>query len=229
MTGLVSGGYHDRASPELVASRHGILIAVRRSDVWAGRSPPQADSNSVAPYVVTWLVATAWIPPLIRSALQKSTRAPAALLWAAGVPTRDVSRPRTPRPSKLELRWLTGFQWLFWIASRVGPIVATIVYNRSWRSRTCGAELKGVKAVDRDGVLAPPGATDPADRGELGQLLGRLASARNLTTVPRRRGRPRQPSTVEGRTAPAGTATASRSPGGRRRDGQRHSQPASSR
>ena len=103
MTGLIVWrSIHDRAAPELVQPDMWILMGGAAIATLAGDHIHKAGLESVRPVtVVTWLVATAWIPPLIPC---DASEGDAGFRRRCGGRRCSHSgctpRPRTPRPSK---------------------------------------------------------------------------------------------------------------------------------
>jgi tellurite resistance protein TehA-like permease len=122
MTGLIIGrAVRDPAAPELVQPDTWILMGGAAIATLAGDHIHKAGLESVRPVtVVTWFVATVWIPPLIYATLQRFRRRrelPPGLWWAAVFPLGMYSSATYATAVE------TGWYWLkivslvsFWIA-----------------------------------------------------------------------------------------------------------------
>ncbi len=122
ITGLIVWrAVHDRAAPELVQPDIWILMGGAAIATLAGDHIDKAGLEGVWPVtVVTWFVATVWIPPLICVTLQRFRRRselPPGLWWAAVFPLGMYSS--ATHATAVE----TGWHWLmmvslafFWIA-----------------------------------------------------------------------------------------------------------------
>jgi len=131
MTGLIVWrSIHDRAAPELVQPDMWILMGGAAIATLAGDHIHKAGLESVRPVtVVTWLVATAWIPPLIYLTVRRFRRRrglPPALWWAAVFPLGMYSAATYATAVETGWRWLTVVsQVFFWIAFAAWVIVAS--------------------------------------------------------------------------------------------------------
>ncbi|MCW2630027.1 hypothetical protein [Mycobacterium sp.] len=130
MTGLIVWrSIHDPAAPELVQPDMWILMGGAAIATLAGDHIHPAGLESVRPVtVVTWLVATAWIPPLIYLTVRRFRRRrglPPALWWAAVFPPGMYSAATYATGVETGWRWLTVVsQVFFWIAFAAWVIVA---------------------------------------------------------------------------------------------------------
>lgn len=142
MTGLIIGrAVHDPAAPELAQPDIWILMGGAAIATLAGDHIHKAGLESVRSVtVVTWFVATVWIPPLIYATLQRFRRrhelAP-GLWWAAVFPLGMYSSATYATAVE------TGWNWLkivslvsFWIAFVVWVIVAIGALLRFRRVRS---------------------------------------------------------------------------------------------
>src|SRR5258708_1057114 len=105
MTGLIVWrSIHDPAAPELVQPDMWILMGGAAIATLAGDHIHKAGLESVRPVtVVTWLVATAWIAPLITSPCNASEGDAGFRRGCGGRRCSHLGctpRPRMPRPSK---------------------------------------------------------------------------------------------------------------------------------
>jgi tellurite resistance protein TehA-like permease len=122
MTGLIIWrAIHDASAPELVQPDIWILMGGAAIATLAGDSIDGAGLQSVWPVtVVTWGVATAWIPPLIYITMQRFRRrrvlAP-GVWWAAVFPLGMYSSATYATAVETGWRWLTTVSLVvFWLA-----------------------------------------------------------------------------------------------------------------
>ena len=131
MTGLIVWrAVHDPAAPDLVQPDIWILMGGAAIATLAGDHIHKAGLQAVWPVtVVTWFVATAWIPPLIYVTLQRFRRRhelPPGLWWAAVFPLGMYSAATYATAVETGWRWLTMVSLVFfWIAFAAWVIVAT--------------------------------------------------------------------------------------------------------
>ena len=112
----------DFSAPELMQPDLWILMGGAAIATLAGDHIDEAGLASVWPVtVVTWVVATAWIPPLTYVALRRRV----GISWPAVFPLGMYSSATYATALEIDWRWLTvvslGF---FWIAFAVWVIVA---------------------------------------------------------------------------------------------------------
>jgi tellurite resistance protein TehA-like permease len=149
MTGLIIWrAVRDPAAPQLVQPDIWILMGGAAIATLAGDHIHKAGLESVRPVtVVTWLVATVWIPPLICVTLQRFRRRrelPPGLWWAAVFPLGMYSSATYATAVETGWRWLTIVSLIFfWIAfaawtltalhalSRIGSLPAPAAGTRS--------------------------------------------------------------------------------------------------
>jgi tellurite resistance protein TehA-like permease len=130
MTGLIVWrAVHDPAAPELVQPDIWILMGGAAIATLAGDHIHKAGLEAGLPVtVVTWFVATAWIPPLIYVTLQRFRRRhelPPGLWWAAVFPLGMYSAATYATAVETGVRWLTVVSLVFfWIAFATWVIVA---------------------------------------------------------------------------------------------------------
>jgi tellurite resistance protein TehA-like permease len=130
MTGLIIWrAVHDPAAPESVQPDIWILMGGAAIATLAGDHIHKAGLKAVWPVtVVTWFVATAWIPPLIYMTLQRFRRRrelPPGLWWAAVFPLGMYSSATYATAVETGWHWLTMVSLvLFWIAFAAWVIVA---------------------------------------------------------------------------------------------------------
>jgi tellurite resistance protein TehA-like permease len=130
MTGLIVWrAVHDRAAPELVQPDIWILMGGAAIATLAGDHIHKAGLESVRSVtVVTWFVATVWIPPLIYVTLQRFRRRrelPPGLWWAAVFPLGMYSAATYATAVETGWHWLTMVSLVFfWIAFAAWVIVA---------------------------------------------------------------------------------------------------------
>ena len=113
MTGLVVWrAIDDSSAPELLQPDIWILMGGAAIATLAGDHIHKAGLESVRPVtVVTWIVATAWIPPLIYVTLQRFRRRrelPPGLWWAAVFPLGMYSAATYATAVETGWRWLTN-------------------------------------------------------------------------------------------------------------------------
>jgi len=130
MTGLVVWrAIDDSSAPELLQPDIWILMGGAAIATLAGDHIHKAGLESVRPVtVVTWIVATAWIPLLICGTLQRFRRRrelPPGLWWAAVFPLGMYSAATYATAVETGWRWLTNVSLVFfWIAFAAWLIVA---------------------------------------------------------------------------------------------------------
>ena len=140
MTGLIVWrAGHDSSAPELVQPDIWILMGGAAIATLAGDHIDKAGLESVWPVtVVTWFVATAWIPPLIYVTLQRFRRRrelPPALWWAAVFPLGMYSAATFATGVETGWRWLTivslAFFWIAFAAWIIVAIGSLVEFRRS--------------------------------------------------------------------------------------------------
>jgi tellurite resistance protein TehA-like permease len=130
MTGLiVARGVRDPSAPELVQPDIWILMGGAAIATLAGDHIHHAGLESVWPVtVVTWLVATAWVPPLIHVTLQRFRRRrelSPGRWWAMVFPLGMYSSATYATAAETGWRWLATVSLVFfWIAFAAWVIVA---------------------------------------------------------------------------------------------------------
>ena len=130
MTGLVLWrAGRDPAAPELVQPDSWILMGGAAIATLAGDHIHEAGLQSIRPVtVVTWLVATAWIPPLVYLTVRRFRRRrelPPGLWWAAVFPLGMYSAASYATGVETGWRSLTVVSLVFfWIAFAAWVIVA---------------------------------------------------------------------------------------------------------
>jgi tellurite resistance protein TehA-like permease len=137
MTGLIVGrAVHDPAAPELAQPDIWILMGGTAIATLAGDHIHKAGLEFVWPVtVVTWLVATAWIPPLVYFCIRHRV----GLWWAAVFPLGMYSSATYATAVETDWHWLTGVSLaFFWIAYVAWLIVAIQLLLRFRRSRAVG-------------------------------------------------------------------------------------------
>jgi tellurite resistance protein TehA-like permease len=145
MTGLIIWrGVHGPAAPELVQPDIWILMGGAAIATLAGDHIHKAGLEAVWPVtVVTWFVATAWIPPLIYVTLQRFRRRrelPPGLWWAAVFPLGMYSSATYATAVETGWQWLTIVSLVFfWIAFAAWVIVAIEALLRFRRSHAADA------------------------------------------------------------------------------------------
>jgi tellurite resistance protein TehA-like permease len=122
MTGLIVWrAIHNSSAPELVQPDIWILMGGVAIATLAGDHSHKAGLESVRPVtVVTWCVATVWIPPLLYVTAQRFRRRrelPPGLWWAAVFPLGMYSAATYATAVETGWRWLTMVSLVFfWIA-----------------------------------------------------------------------------------------------------------------
>jgi tellurite resistance protein TehA-like permease len=122
MTALIVGrAVRDSSAPELVQPDIWILMGGAAIATLAGDHIHKAGLESVWPVtVVTWCVATAWLPLLIWATVQRFRRRrelPPGLWWAAVFPLGMYSSATYATAVEIGWRWLTTVSLVFfWIA-----------------------------------------------------------------------------------------------------------------
>ena len=130
MTGLIVWrSIHDPAAPELMQPDMWILMGGAAIATLAGDHIHKAGLESVRPVtVVTWLVATAWIPPLIYLTVQRFRRRrglPQGPWWAAVFPLGMYSSATYATAVETGWGWLTMVSLVFfWIAFAAWTLTA---------------------------------------------------------------------------------------------------------
>lgn len=142
MTGLIVWrAVHDPAAPALVQPDIWILMGGAAIATLAGDHIDKAGLEAVWPVtVVTWFVATVWIPPLIYATLQRFRRheLPPGLWWAAVFPLGMYSSATYATAVETGWHWLTTVSLVFfWIAFAAWTLTALhdLVRFRRARSR----------------------------------------------------------------------------------------------
>lgn len=141
MTGLIiRRAIHDASAPELVQPDIWVLMGAAAIATLAGDHIDGAGLHSVWPVtVVTWCVATVWIPPLIHLTVQRFRRRrelPPGVWWAAVFPLGMYSSATYATAVETGWRWLTTVSLVvFWIAFGAWVIVAVESLRRFRRSR----------------------------------------------------------------------------------------------
>jgi tellurite resistance protein TehA-like permease len=123
MTGLILWRVlHDCSAPELVQPDIWILMGAAAIATLAGDHIHQAGLESVWPVtVVTWVVATAWIPPLVYVTLQRRI----GISWPAVFPLGMYASATYATEVETDWRWLTIVSLaFFWIALAAWVTVA---------------------------------------------------------------------------------------------------------
>ena len=129
MTGLVVWRtVHDPAAAELVQPDMWILMGGAAIATLAGDHIHQAGLKSVWPVtVVTWVVATAWIPPLVYVALRRRV----AISWPAVFPLGMYSSATYATAVETGWQWLTIVSLVFcWIALAAWTLTALHALSR---------------------------------------------------------------------------------------------------
>jgi tellurite resistance protein TehA-like permease len=130
MTGLIAWrAVHDPAAPELVQPDIWILMGGAAIATLAGDHIHKAGLDSVRPVtVLTWLVATAWIPPLIYLTVQRFRRRRGLRQgpwWAAVFPLGMYSSATYATAVETGWGWLTMVSLVFfWIAFAAWTLTA---------------------------------------------------------------------------------------------------------
>jgi len=129
MTGLIVWrAIRDPAAPELVQPDIWILMGGAAIATLAGDHIHKAGLESVWPVtVVTWFVATAWIPPLIYIALRRRV----GISWPAVFPLGMYSSATYATAVETGWRWLTVVSLVFfWIALAAWTLTAFHALSR---------------------------------------------------------------------------------------------------
>ena len=135
---IVWRAVHDSSAPELVQPDIWILMGGAAIATLAGDHIHKAGLQSVRPVtVVTWVVATAWIPPLIYVTPQRFRRRrelPPGLWWAAVFPLGMYSSATYAMAVETGWQWLTtvslGFFWIAFAAWLIVAIEALLRFRR---------------------------------------------------------------------------------------------------
>jgi tellurite resistance protein TehA-like permease len=138
MTGLVVWrAVGDSSAPELAQPDIWILMGGAAVATLAGDHIDKAGLTSVWPVtVVTWIVATAWIPPLVYVALRRRV----GIAWPAVFPLGMYSSATYATAVETGWHWLTTVSLAsFWIAFVAWIIVAIESLLRFRRSRAADA------------------------------------------------------------------------------------------
>jgi tellurite resistance protein TehA-like permease len=138
MTGLVVWrAVGDSSAPELAQPDIWILMGGAAVATLAGDHIDKAGLTSVWPVtVVTWIVATAWIPPLVYVALRRRV----GIAWPAVFPLGMYSSATYATAVETGWHWLTTVSLaFFWIAFVAWIIVAIGSLLRFRRSRAADA------------------------------------------------------------------------------------------
>jgi tellurite resistance protein TehA-like permease len=138
MTGLVVWrAVGDSSAPELAQPDIWILMGGAAVATLAGDHIDKAGLTSVWPVtVVTWIVATAWIPPLVYVALRRRV----GIAWPAVFPLGMYSSATYATAVETGWHWLTTVSLaFFWIAFVAWIIVAIESLLRFRRSRAADA------------------------------------------------------------------------------------------
>ncbi len=142
MTGLIVWrAVHDPAAPELLQPDIWILMGGAAIATLAGDHIHKAGLEAVWPVtVVTWFVATAWIPPLIYVTVQRfrwRRDLPPGLWWAAVFPLGMYSAATYATAVETGWRWLTIVSLVFfWIAFAAWLLTALHALLRFRRVRS---------------------------------------------------------------------------------------------
>lgn len=141
MTGLIVWrAVHDPAAPALVQPDIWILMGGAAIATLAGDHIDKAGLEAVWPVtVVTWFVATVWIPPLIYATLQRFRRheLPPGLWWAAVFPLGMYSSATYATAVETGWHWLTAVSLVFfWIAFAAWTLTALHALVRFRRARS---------------------------------------------------------------------------------------------
>jgi hypothetical protein len=129
MTGLIVWrAVHDPTAPELVQPDIWILMGGAAIATLAGDHIHKAGLESVRPVtVVTWVVATAWIPPLVYIALRRRV----GISWPAVFPLGMYSSATFATAVETGWWWLTFISLAFcWIALAAWLITALHALSR---------------------------------------------------------------------------------------------------
>jgi tellurite resistance protein TehA-like permease len=132
---IVWRAIHDAGAPELMQPDIWILMGGAAIATLAGDHIHKAGLESVWPVtVVTWMVATAWIPPLVYVTLQRFRRrheSPPGLWWAAVFPLGMYSSATFATAVETGWGWLTTVSLVFfWIALAAWLITALHALSR---------------------------------------------------------------------------------------------------
>jgi tellurite resistance protein TehA-like permease len=136
MTGLIVWrAVHDPSAPMLVQPDIWILMGGAAIATLAGDHIDKAGLTSVWPVtVVTWVVASVWIPPLIWVTLQRFRRRrelPPGLWWAAVFPLGMYSSATYATSVETGWQWLTTVSLVFfWIAFAAWTLTALHALSR---------------------------------------------------------------------------------------------------
>jgi tellurite resistance protein TehA-like permease len=130
---IVWRAVHDPAAPQLVQPDIWILMGGAAIATLAGDHIHKAGLESVWPVtVVTWIVATVWIPPLAYLTVRRRV----GISWPAVFPLGMYSSATYATAVETNWRWLTVLsQAFFWIAFAAWVIVAIQSLLRFRRSR----------------------------------------------------------------------------------------------
>jgi tellurite resistance protein TehA-like permease len=125
---IVSRAVRDSSAPELVQPDVWILMGAAAIATLAGDHIHKAGMTQVWPVtVVTWIVATVWIPPLIFVALRRRI----ALAWAAVFPLGMYASATYATAVETGWHWLTTISLVFfWIAFAAWLIVVLHALSR---------------------------------------------------------------------------------------------------
>jgi tellurite resistance protein TehA-like permease len=129
MTGLIARrALHDSSAPELLQPDIWILMGGAAIATLAGDHIHKAGLESVWPATVaTWMVATAWIPPLVYVALRRRV----GISWPAVFPLGMYSSATYATAVETGWRWLTTVSLVFfWIAFAAWTLTALHALSR---------------------------------------------------------------------------------------------------
>jgi tellurite resistance protein TehA-like permease len=136
ITGLIVWrAVSDSSAPELVQPDIWILMGGAAVATLAGDHIYGAGLQIVRPVtIVTWMVATVWLPPLIYATLQRFRRRrelPPGLWWAAVFPLGMYSSATYASAVETGWRWLTAVSLVFfWIAFAAWVLTALEALSR---------------------------------------------------------------------------------------------------
>jgi tellurite resistance protein TehA-like permease len=136
MTGLIVWrAVGDSSAPELVQPDIWILMGGAAIATLAGDHIYEAGLQIVRPVtIVTWVVATVWLPPLVYVTLQRVRRRrelPPGLWWAAVFPLGMYSSATYASAVETGWRWLTTVSLVFfWIAFAAWVLTALHALSR---------------------------------------------------------------------------------------------------
>jgi tellurite resistance protein TehA-like permease len=136
MTGLIVWrAVGDSSAPELVQPDIWILMGGAAIATLAGDHLYEAGLQIVRPVtIVTWVVATVWLPPLVYVTLQRVRRRrelPPGLWWAAVFPLGMYSSATYASAVETGWRWLTTVSLVFfWIAFAAWVLTALHALSR---------------------------------------------------------------------------------------------------